>query len=377
MALAHVAWAMDVGGLDGFGRVILATIAEACDHHGSAVLPIDVLVRRTGLSRSTLMGRLAGMERAGLLSRQARFSADGGRAPSLVTLHRTAETPRPAGGRGATSSGAGAAEPHISPPVRVADGGPRPAGGRPPVQLADGGSASSGSEPGEPQALGDRARPRARNLEHPTGSYTNTPLNPPYEPDDAAQETAEGAERGPAASPGRNAHPDDPAAGFEAFWAAYPTRPGDLPAKAERAWAKLSDERRRAALAGAKAYAARRPERPARPERWLRDRMWEAAGAGAAAAPRVFVRLGTPAAEAWWAHWADGQAAKGFRRPDRREGFPAYAGITRNAEGADGFFRPTLFPPEGPASGGAAAQPRGPPGASPSEDDLAKFARTG
>lgn len=86
MTIAHMAWVRRLRGIDGIARVILDTLAEHAGEDGEAQVRHATLAELAACSVDTVQRRLSELERAGLIRREKRARADGGRAPSAIFL---------------------------------------------------------------------------------------------------------------------------------------------------------------------------------------------------------------------------------------------------------------------------------------------------
>lgn len=140
---------------------------------------------------------------------------------------------------------------------------------------------------------------------------------------------------------------------WRAFAAGWDWRADEPRAKAEKRFRALDGEARGRAVAAAPTWAERVKRKLSRrcsAERFLRERLFDNfAGRSTlhsgVATPRVFVRLGTAAFDAW------------EREHRRTEGTRPLFRHYVESEKATGFYRPSLFPPRtAPAADPSASQ---------------------
>lgn len=336
------AWALKQATGSAPAKLVLLTIANYCDENGECFPRQTTIAEHTEQSVDTVQRRLRELERLGLIFRRRSAKGNGWRGADRIVLlhspeaiahalHYGYDPAEPAGGEGepgeAAAAPAAMRETHDEAggeyddiPAREADettsGAPRP-------QIA---ALAKAANCGVGQSRTGAAAIDKDQFLNPV-----PPLNPPR-PEPAPCGAA-------AASDGPAGWLDD----WRAFEGAWDWAASENREQARRAMQRLSPDDRRSAVewAGAQGLAMREARaRRVTARVWLRDRGFETmARVGGAGRPaRVFVRLGSPAWEAWEALWR------------KRSNMPATMRMfsvetTIGGERLRGAWRDTLFPP--------------------------------
>lgn len=135
-----------------------------------------------------------------------------------------------------------------------------------------------------------------------------------------------------------------PVAAFEAVW---PPSGFEPPSKVARAWARLGEADRKAAIDGAAPFRAacqRARRKPGAASAYLSQRKWEvrAVTSRSAAEGGFYPLLGTPAERAWFEVYAEERVARGYSRP---RDWPDFMIVTDPKTQRRAILRKTLFPP--------------------------------
>lgn len=249
-------WVFEAAEVTGTQRLVLLALANRADDDGVCWPSLDTIAAAARVSRRRAEDAVRALAAAGFIEREvnaAPVARHGGYRSNLYRLRRVessvvSTSAHDETGPPDTSGPDVERPPHMSGPdvsgppdtsgLGVDDSGEQPPPNRPPK--------TSLETSVEPSCASSEAQPLLRLVDNPERSE--------------AEIAADRFE--------------------EYFWPTWPRRHGRRVGKAQalKRWVKLSLDDQRAALRGAKAYAAhcqRTDTFPKDAERWLRDRLWE------------------------------------------------------------------------------------------------------
>lgn len=332
-------------------KCVLLALANYADEYGECWPSQATLSRETEQSLDTVQRRLRDLEKLGLIYRRRQAKANGWRGADAIVLLVDDVARAYAEHHGFDAEAVGGAADDVGEAMPETHGGADGAYDEIPTSAPD---ETTSCEPKPQSAVLAKAANcglgQSRNCAAAMNNQTLNPIPPLNPPLPQASPVAEPCGEAAANDRLRSWRVD-----WTAFEAAWIWDSGETRDRAMRAMQRLSAEDRAAAVKWAadhcRAVAAKKT-RSVSARKYLSERVFaDLARRGGAGRPaRVFVRIGSPAWEAWEAEWRRG-AGRGM--PASARMFSLEAVI--DGERRRGVWRDTLYPPghDPPAAGPA------------------------